>query len=189
MSRIYELKKVEEEVWESTPTHIQDMRRRFSFLRDEIPITNKEIDKLQKNINKLKTKKKEYEKEIKNHYQKLITFQINNFNIPTVSPTFQSGHYGHWSINLEIGGVKRKKYLGTDRKVREELDKRKDFQLYTSKINDLKDDLTESCREEIRKIVHRRLVKEMDDDGSLIVFKKWKNNKLKMGDYFFKKEK
>lgn len=187
MNRKYELKKVEEEVWEQTPLHIQDMRRRFSFLRDEIPKTDKKIDKLQNSINKLKTKKKDYEKEIKNHYQKLITFQINNFNIPTVSPTFQSGQYCQWSINLSMGGIKRKLYLGTDRKVREELDKRKDFKLYTSKINDLRDDLTESCREEIRKIVHRRLVKEMDN-GVLEVFKRWKKNELKMGKYFFSEE-
>jgi len=182
MNRRYELKKVEEEAWEATPEHIQKMRIRFSFLRDEITKSIKKTERYQKSINKEKKVKKEYEIEIKELYQKLVTFQTDNFNIPTVSPTYQEGSNFQWSINLTIGDIKRKKYLGSNRKVRERLDEIKDVDYYTTTINSM-DDWNKQCRVEIQKIIHRNIVAEMNDD-LLNVFKKWKKNELKMWDYF-----
>lgn len=182
MTKKIELKRLDEDVWEQTPPHIQEMRRRCSFLRDEITKSNKKVEKYQNNIGKLKTQKKNFEKEYINLSRKLITFQTEN--LPTVSPTVQAGNNYQWSINLTIGDIKRKKYLGGNKRVREKLDEIKDLSLYTSRINDLRDDLTESCREEIRKIIQRNLVKEMESD-LLGVFKRWKKNELKMWDYFY----
>jgi len=190
MRRKYELKKVDEKVWENTPKKIQDMRRRFSFLRDEVTKSSKKIEKYQGWIKREKTKKKELETVLKEHYQKLVTFQIDNFNIPTVSPTYQKGDNNQWSINLTIGDIKRKKYLGSNKKVRERLDYLKDVDYYTInmyKTGDNDEDWTERCRVEIKKIIHRNLVKEMDNDV-LSVFKRWKKNELKMWDYFHNKE-
>ena len=63
MGRNYELKRIDEDVWEQTPEHIQKDRRRYSYLRDEIAKSNKKIEHHQALIRKIKTEKKEYEKE------------------------------------------------------------------------------------------------------------------------------
>jgi hypothetical protein len=182
MGKNYELKRIDEEVWEQTPEHIQEMRRRFSFLRDEITKSNKRIEKYQSTIRKTKIDKKEYEKERTLLYHKLVTFQIGR--IPTVSPTVQPGNNYQWSINLTIGDVKRKKYLGSNKKVRERLDEIYHLDIFTSTMNSLTDDLTEHCRKEVRKIVQKNLMKEMETEKDLvIIFKKWKKDQLKMWDY------
>lgn len=184
MERKYELKKVDEKVWENTPKKIQDMRRRFSFLRDEFTKSSKKIEKYQRWIKKEKTKKKENETELKELKKKLVTFQVDNFNIPIVSPTYQDHPNNQWSVNLTIGDIKRKKYLGSNKKVREKLDEIKKVNHYTQRMDNLKDDFNKECREQIREIIHRNIVKEMDTN-LLRVFKKWKKNELKMWDYFY----
>lgn len=182
MTKKFELKRIDEDVWEQTPLHIQEMRRRFSFLRDEISQSNKKIEKYQNSIRKLKTEKKQLEKERTILYNKLVTFHTEN--LPSVSPTVQPGNNFQWSINLKIGDISRKKYLGSNKRVRKKLDEIKDFTLYSDRIYNKKDDLTESCREEIRKIIQKNLIKEMESD-SLGVFKRWKKDELKMWDYLY----
>lgn len=181
MGKNYELKRLDEEIWERTPEKIQEMRRKFSFLRDEITKSNKKIDRYQTKIENIKSDKKEYEKERTLLYHKLVTFQMDN--IPSVSPTVQPGNNYQWSINLTIGDVKRKKYLGSDKKVRKKLNEITDDDKFTSKT--LTNDFIKECREEIRKIVQKNLMKEMETEKDLvIIFKKWKKDELKMWDYF-----
>lgn len=187
MGKNYELKRVEEEIWEQTPDHIQVKRRRFSFLRDEITKTKKKIDRHQKSIVKLKDELKEFETERNSLYPELVTFQTNNF--PSVSSTLkkkniESKYHYQWSINLTIGDIKRKKYLGTNKIVRERLDEINNDDRYTSKLRFNKD-LEEYCREEIRKIIRTNIGKEMmSEKGKVDLYKKWRKNDLKMWDYF-----
>lgn len=182
MGKNYELKRIDEEIWERTPKNIQEMRRRFSLLRDEITKSNKKIERYQFLIKKIKTEKKESEKEKKILYHKLVTFQIGN--IPTVSPSVQPGNNYQWSVNLTIGDVKRKKYLGSNIKVREKLDEINNHSFFISKMDSRKDDLTKECRMEIKKIVQKNLMNEMETEEDLvIIFKKWKKDELIMWDY------
>jgi hypothetical protein len=180
MIKNYELKRIDEEVWEKTPEKIQLDRKRFSFIRDEIKKKQRKIERYQKNIIRLKSERKELVKERNTLYHKLFTFQTDNF--PSVSPTSQPSNNFQWSINLRLGDIKRKKYLGSNRKVRERLDELKGTSLFTLRMNS-KDDLTEDCREEIRKIIEKNLGKEIEKD-KLGVFKRWKKDELKMWDYF-----
>jgi len=182
MGKNYELKRIDEEIWERTPKNIQEMRRRFSLLRDEITKSNKKIERYQFLIKKIKTEKKESEKEKKILYHKLVTFQIGN--IPTVSPSVQPGNNYQWSVNLTIGDVKRKKYLGSNIKVREKLDEINNHSFFISKMDSRKDDLTKECRMEIKRIVQKNLMNEMETEEDLvIIFKKWKKDELIMWDY------
>jgi len=180
MSKNYELKRIDEEVWEKTPEKIQLHRKRFSFLRDEIKKSQKKSDRYQKNVIRLKSERKILEKERNTLYHKLFTFQTDN--LPSVSPTTQPSNNFQWSINLKLGDIKRKKYLGSNKKVRERLDELNNTGLFTSRMNAI-DDLIKDCREEIRKIIEKNLGKEIEKD-KLGVFKRWKKDELKMWDYF-----
>ena len=179
MSKNYQLKYVDEEVWEQTPNEIQEKKKRFTNLQTWIKQRKKRIERLQTKIKLLQNERREWEKERTQLYSELHGFQENY--IPSVSPTQQSGNNNQWSINLKIGTLKRKVYLGSDKKVREKLDEIKDVDIFTSKMYQ-RDDLSEECREEIRKIIQKNLTREMEEDFEG-VNDRWKNNELKMWDY------
>ena len=181
MGRNYELKRIDEDIWEKTPEKIQLKRRKYSQLRDDIIDSNKKIKDLQNRIKKLKGDKREWEKDKIELYHQLVTFQEKS--IPSVSPTVQKGKNFQWSINLSYGGEKRKKYLGSNLKVREKLDEIKNTSLFISR-KEHRDDLMEECREEIRKIVEKNLMNEMrTEEEQVIILKKWKKDELNMWDY------
>jgi hypothetical protein len=182
MGKNYELKRVDDEVWELTSPKIQEKKTRFGILQHYIKVRKKRIERLKKKIKELQLERIEWEKERGNLYDNLSSFQ-NNY-IPSVNPTTQVGNNYQWSINLKIGGLKRKVYLGSNTKVRTRLDEIKDLELFLPKINNIKDDLTEECREEIRKIIQKNLVKEMEKDYQG-VYNRWEKNQLKMWDYFY----
>jgi hypothetical protein len=75
-------------------------------------------------------------------------------------------------------------YLGSNKNVRTRLDEIKDLELFLPKINNIKDDLTKECRKEIRKIIQKNLVTEMEKDYQG-VYIRWERNQLKMWDYFY----
>ncbi|WP_405411688.1 hypothetical protein [Maribacter sp. Asnod1-A12] len=181
MGRNYELKRIDEDIWEKTPEKIQLKRRRYSQLRDDIIDSKKKIKDLQIGIKKLKDEKRDWEKEKIELYHQLVTFQEES--IPSVSPTVQKGKNFQWSINLKYGGLKRKKYLGSNLKVRKKLDEIKNTILFVSRIEH-RDDLMEECREEIRGIIEKNLMNEMrTEKEQVILLKKWKKDELNMWDY------
>jgi len=183
MGKNYELKRVDEEVWKKTPIHIQELRRNFSFLRDEIAKRKKKIDKYQKLVKKLRTEKRNFERRRNLLYYQLYQFQLNN--LPSVSPTQQKGNNYQWSINLKISDIIRKKYLGSDKKVRKRLDEIKDVLTYSSLgENYYYEDGHEIVKVEIKRIIEKNLVLEMESDLDG-VFERWKNDELKMWDYFY----
>lgn len=181
MSKKFELSWVDEEVWSKTPDEIQEKKTRFGDLQHWIKIRKKRIERLKTKINKLQKERREWEKERTSLYNELISFQKEY--IPKVNPTPQPGNNYQWSINLDLGGKKRKKYLGSNKNVRSKMDEIKDLELFLPKIGD-RNDLQEELREEIRKIVQRNLVKEMENDFDGVV-QRWKDDKLKMWDYFY----
>ena len=181
MGKNYELKWVDDDVWEQTPLDIQEKKSRFGIIQHYIKVRKKRIERLKKKIKELQLERTEWEKERTILYTDLSEFQ-NNY-IPSVNPTTQSGNNFQWSINLKIGNLKRKVYLGTNINVRTKLDEIKDTDLFVFKMG-TRDDLTEECREEIRKIIQKNLVKEMEKDYQ-DVYKRWGKNKLKMWDYFY----
>ena len=85
---------------------------------------------------------------------------------------------------MTIGILKRKKYLGSNENVRKRLDEIKDIDIFSKKKDDMRNDLTKECREEIRKIIQKNIVKEMENNID-VVTKKWENDELKMWDYFY----
>lgn len=182
MSKKFELSWVDDEVWENTPNEIQEKKTRFGILRHWIKIRKKRIERLQTKINKLQVERRGWESERLSLYNELITFHKKY--IPTVNPTTQPGNNYQWSINLTIGGLKRKKYLGSNKNVRKSLDNIKDIEIFLPKMTDVRNDLTSECREEIRRIIQKNLVKEMENDFEGIV-QKWKDDKLIMWDYFY----
>jgi hypothetical protein len=180
MSKRFELKWVDEEVWERTPNEIQEKKTRFGVLQHYIKIRKGKIERLIQKIKVLQLERIEMEKERTSLYKDLIEFQKEY--IPSVSSTSQSGNNFQWSINLTIGNLKRKKYLGSNKNVRGRLDEIKDMELFLPQMNDIRNDLSQECKREIDKIVQRNLVKEMEDDLKGVV-QKWKNDELKMWDY------
>lgn len=182
MSKKFELSWVDDEVWGKTPNEIQEKKTRFGVLQHYIKIRNTRIERLKTKINKLQVERKGWEKERTSLYNELITFQKEY--IPTVNPTTQVDNNYQWSINLSIGGKKRKKYLGSNKNVRKRLDEIKDIEIFLPKMTDIRNDLTSECREEIRRIIQKNLIKEMESDFKGVV-QKWKDNDLKMWDYFY----
>jgi len=182
MGKNYELKWVDEEVWEQTPSEIQKKKTRFGNLQHWIKVRKNRIEKLKKKIKELQLERTEWEKERVVLYKDLSTFQKNY--VPSVNPTTQVSNNYQWSINLEIGILKNNVYLGSNKNVRKRLDEIKDIELFLPKMDDIKDDLTEECREEIRRIIQRNLVKELEKDYQG-VYSRWEKNQLKMWDYFY----
>ena len=182
MSKKFELSWVDDEVWGKTPNEIQEKKTRFGVLQHYIKIRKTRIERLQTKINKLEVERRGWERERTELYKDLIGFQKKY--IPSVNPTVQPGNNFQWSINLQIGTIKRKKYLGSNKNVREKLDKIKDIEIFLPKMTDIRNDLTSDCRVEIRRIIQKNLVKEMEKDFDGINTK-WKNDELKMWDYFY----
>lgn len=182
MSKKFELKWVDEEVWEQTPTEIQEKKTRFGELQHYIKIRKGRIERLKKKIKDLQLERLEWERERTLLYKDLIGFQKEY--IPSVSSTSQPGNNFQWSINLTIGNLKRKKYLGSNKNVRERLDEIKDMELFLPKMTDIRNDLSKECKIEIDKIIQRNLVKEMEKDLESVT-KKWERDELKMWDYFY----
>tara|TARA_R110001599_G_scaffold214286_2_gene412322 strand:- start:2514 stop:3068 length:555 start_codon:yes stop_codon:yes gene_type:complete len=182
MGRNYELNRIEEDIWEKTPEKIQLKRRKYSQLRDDIIDSNKKIKDFQNRIKKLKDEKKEWEKEKIELYHQLVTFQENS--IPSISPTSQEGKNNQWSINFSYGGVKRKKYLGSDKKVREKLDEIKNTDVFVPRYKNKIDDLNEECGNEVKKVIEKNLMNEMrTEEEQVNILKKWKKDELNMWDY------
>lgn len=182
MGKKYELKRIEEEIWRQTPLEIREKKYRFSDLRDWIIKNDKSIERYNKKIKKLKSDNREWKKEKNKLKSELHSFQFDYH--PSVSPTQQSSKNYQWSINLTIGGLKRKKYLGSNSKVREKVDEVKDIEIFLPKISDIRNDLMKECNEEVRKIIQRNLIKELEKDFDGIN-EKWKNDELKMWDYLY----
>lgn len=181
MSKKFELSWVDDEVWEKTPEEIQEKKTRFGVLQHWIKIRKKRIERLQTKINKLQKERRGWEKERTSLYNELISFQKEY--IPIVNPTTQVGNNFQWSVNLDLGGKKRKKYLGSDKNVRSKMDEIKNIDIFLPKLG-TRNNLTEELREEIRKIIQRNIVKEMENDFDGVVTR-WKEDKLKMWDYFY----
>ena len=169
-------------VLEQTPLDIQEKKSRFGIIQHYIKVRKKRIERLKKKIKELQLERIEWEKERRNLYDNLSSFQ-NNY-IPSVNPTTQPSQNYQWRINLKIGGLKRSVYLGSNKNVRTRLDEIKDLELFLPKINNIKDDLTKECRKEIRKIIQKNLVTEMEKDYQG-VYIRWERNQLKMWDYFY----
>lgn len=183
MGKNYDIKRIDDELWKQTPEEIQLMVRRFTFIRNEITKRKKKIDRYQKNIKKFRTERRDFERERNILYYQLYKFQVDN--LPSVSPTQQKGNNFQWSINLKISDIIRKKYLGSDKKVRERLDEIKDGVTYTMLgDNDYSEDGHEIVKVEIKRIIEKNLVKEMKPNPD-IFFEKWKSDDLKMWDYFY----
>ena len=182
MSKKFELRWVDDEVWKETPTDIQEKKIRFGVLQHFIKIRKRRIERLKKKIKELQLERSDWEKERTVLYHDLISFQKQY--IPSVSPTVQPSNNFQWSINLTIGILKRKKYLGSNENVRKRLDEIKDIDIFSKKKDDMRNDLTKECREEIRKIIQKNIVKEMENDFDGVT-KKWENDELKMWDYFY----
>lgn len=180
MGKKYELKRIEEEIWRQIPLEIREKKYRFSKLRDLIIKNNKSIKRLSKKIQKLKSDNREWQKEKNKLKTELHSFQFNYR--PSVSPTQQSSKNYQWSINLTIGGLKRKKYLGSNNNVRGKLDEITGVEKFLPKIRDIKDDLTKECREGIRIIIQKNLINELEKDFDGFN-EKWINDELKMWDY------
>ncbi|MCZ2845090.1 MAG: hypothetical protein O2U61_01110 [Candidatus Bathyarchaeota archaeon] len=182
MGRNYELKRIDEDIWENTKPKIQKKRKRYSKLRDDIIQSSNTIKELKKEIKKLMVKKKVWEKEKIELYHQLVTFQEKS--LPSVSPTSQRGKNKQWSINFSYGGVKRKKYLGSDKKVREKLDEIKNTDVFVLRYKNEIDDLKEECGNEIKKIIEKNLMNEMKtEEEQVIILKKWKKDELNIWDY------
>jgi predicted RNase H-like nuclease (RuvC/YqgF family) len=181
MGKKYELKRVEEEIWRKTPLEIREKKYRFSNLRDWIGKRKKKIEKLEIKIKELKLERREWEKEKNKLFSELHSFQYNYH--PSVSPTQQVSKRNQWSINLTIGGLKRKVYLGSDSNVRERLDELKFDSKYTT-LGEKRHSMDghELVKEEIRKIIQQNLVNELKNDFDGFN-EKWKKNELKMWDY------
>lgn len=182
MGKKYELKRIEEEIWRETPLEIRNKKYRFSDLRDWILKNDKSIERLEKKIKKLKLEKREWLREKNKLYSELHSFQFNYH--PSVSPTQQRDKNYQWSINLTIGGLKRKKYLGSNSKVREKVDEIKDIEIFGRKISDIRNDLMKECNEEVRKIIQKNLISELEKDFDGFN-EKWKNNELKMWNFLY----
>jgi len=184
MGRNFILKFVEEEVWEQTPIDIQKKKIRFGVLQYWIRIRKKRIERLKMKIKELSSERIEWEKERTMLYHELYEFQ--NDYIPSVSPTCQKGNSFQWSINLTIGNIKRKVYLGSNKKVRERLDEINNIEKFLPKYNKniRGGDLIDECRDEIRKIIQKNLINELEKDFKG-VNEKWENNQLKMWDFFY----
>ena len=182
MSKNYQLKFVEDEVWGRTPKDIQKKKNRFTNLQTWIKKRKKRIEGLKTKMKDLKLERIEWEKERTQLFDELHSFQEKY--VPSVSPTQQKGNNYQWSINLKIGILKRKKYLGSNKKVRERLDEIKDIEIFLPKMNDVRNDLMKECNEEVRKIIQKNLIKEMEDDLDGVT-SKWKNDELKMWDYLY----
>jgi len=183
MGKKDELKRIEEEIWRQTPLEIREKKYRFSNLRDWITKRKRRIESLEKKLKELKLERREWEKEKNKLFSELHSFQFDYH--PSVLPTQQRNKNWQWSVNLTIGGLKRKVYLGSDSKVRSGLDDLKDSSTYTSlgeKIHTL--DGHEQVKVEVTKIIQRNLIKELEKDFEG-VNEKWKNNELKIGNYFF----
>lgn len=180
MSRNYQLKYVEDEVWEKTPEDIQNKKKRFGTLQHFIKIRKKRIERLKNKLRELKEERREWEKERTQLYKELHSFQTNY--IPSVSPTQQSSNNYQWSLNVDLGNIKRKVYLGSDKNVRYKVDEILQIAKYGPRVNDWKDNLSDECREDIRRIITNNLMKEMEKDNDMII-KKWRNNNLKFWDF------
>ena len=183
MGKNYALKKIDEDVWKQTPEDIQSMVKGFHIVNNTISELKDNIVMYQKRIKKLRTELRDYEEERKYLHETLYKFQVNN--LPSVSPTQQEDNNFQWSINLNINNIRRKKYLGSDKNVRERLDEIKEVETYMMlRKKSRTEDGHEIVKVEIKKNIEKNLVKEIkpDPDG---FFDKWKNDKLKMWDYFY----
>jgi len=183
MARNYELRWVDDEVWDQTPLDIQEKKTRFGTLQHWIRIRKKKIDRLNKEIKDLKLGRIEWEKERLVLYKDLHSFQKSY--IPKVNPTTQPGNNWQWSINLTIGNNTKKLYLGSNKKVREKVDEIKDIEIFRPKWNNKGGELNDELREEIRKTIQKNLVYEMKEDMEGVV-EKFENKQLKMWDYLKK---
>lgn len=181
MVKIDELKRVEEEIWRATPIEIRNKKYRFSDLRDSIANDKKTIERLEKKVKDLKQKKKKEEKEKNKLKAELYSYQFEY--LPSVSPTQQKSKNYQWSINLKIGGLKRKIYLGSDSNVRLQMDtinKNSTFVLLGER--QYSKDGHEILKEEIRKVIQQNLANDLQNDFAGIN-EKWEKNELRMWDY------
>lgn len=182
MGKNYELAKVNDKVWKQTPLYIQEMKTEYYILQNNIKKNIKRIDKLKTKIKEIE-ENTEWNKSIReSYYTELQRFHIDY--IPSVSPTTQKGNNFQWSINLKIGYIERKKYLGSNKNVRKKLDEILGVEKYYLNMDSIINKYTEECREEIRTIIQTNLKKEMDRNIEEIN-QKWDENKLKLWDYFY----
>lgn len=178
MGKNYQLKYVDEEVWEQTPSEIQEKKKRFNTLQHRIKVRIGSIDRKKVEIKKTQSELSEWKKERNKLLQELQMFQEKI--IPSISP-YQSKINGYqWSINITLGGVKKTRYLGSNLKVRERLDEIKDLTLFSKDLYNLEDE----CKSGIRKIIQRNLIDDIEKDFDGMI-NKLKENKLKMWDYFY----
>lgn len=185
MGKKYELKRVEEDVWRKTDVKIRNLKYRFSDLRDLISAGKNELEELNNSIAKKKSDIKKWEIEKRDLYSKLYNYQFNYH--PSVSPTQQNGNNYQWSINLTIGDIKRKKYLGSNRNVRKRMDELTGLDTFSNALNHKGGKLNKELKDAIRKIVQGNLISEMNINPET-VYDKWKKDELNMWSYLEKPE-
>ena len=179
MGKNYQLKFVSDEVWNNTPKQIQDKKKKYSNLNGLIKRREGKIERLRKEIKKTQ----EYLREDRKERTELLE-QLQQFSekyIPSVSPYQSVKNKFQWSVNIKIGDVKKTRYLGSNEKVRIQVDELIGgdmFYMRMSKMDDLKEELTER----IRDIIQKNLTIELEKDF-VGIKKKLKEGKIKIWDY------
>lgn len=182
MGKNYVLKIVDSKIWKQSPPNIQDLKNEFDSLQSILKKRKKKIERLRTNLKKIELETKGIERRRRYVYSELNDFQISYF--PSVNPTTQEGNNYQWSINLKIGEIERKKYLGSNKNVRKELDEILGVDKYFLNKDSIINKYTDECREEIRTIIQKNLKDDIDLDSERVK-EEWKNNELKIGNYFF----
>ena len=179
MGKNYQLKYVSDEVWDGLSDLMKRKKNNYQGLLYKIKRKESKIERLKREI-----KETQEEMRLMKSERTTLLEELREFTekyIPSVSPYQSVYNNNQWSVNLKIGDIKKTIYLGSDKKVRIQVDDIKGFDLFESRQGNI-DDLSEKLKEIVRDILQKNISRDVERDFEGMR-NKLKDKKLKMWDY------